>query len=56
MPRPNGMFSLFFIVAQQNERDIIRPITIILDGPASYHTWSQNMRQYFSKVANYEGM
>ena len=30
-------------MAQQNERDIIRPITIMLDGPTSYHTWSQNM-------------
>ena len=30
-------------MAQQNERDIIRPITIILDGPTSYHAWSQNM-------------
>ena len=26
---------------QQNELDIIRPITIMLDGPASYHAWSQ---------------
>ena len=30
-------------MAQQNERDIIRPITIMLDGPTSYHVWSQNM-------------
>ena len=30
-------------MAQQNERDIIRPITIMLDGPISYHAWSQNM-------------
>ncbi|KAK4596688.1 hypothetical protein RGQ29_014638 [Quercus rubra] len=30
-------------MAQQNERDIIRPITIMLDGPTSYHAWSQNM-------------
>ena len=30
-------------MAQQNERDIIRPITIMLDGPISYHGWSQNM-------------
>ena len=30
-------------MAQQNERDIIRPITILLDGPTSYHAWSQNM-------------
>ena len=30
-------------MVQQNERDIIRPITIMLDGPASYHAWSQNM-------------
>ena len=30
-------------MVQQNERDIIRPITIMLDGPTSYHVWSQNM-------------
>ena len=30
-------------MVQQNERDIIRPITIMLDGPTSYHAWSQNM-------------
>ena len=30
-------------MAQQNEQDIIRPIIIMLDGPTSYHTWSQNM-------------
>ena len=30
-------------MTQQNERDIIRPITTMLDGPTSYHTWSQNM-------------
>ena len=30
-------------MAQQNERDIIRLITIMLDGPTSYHAWSQNM-------------
>ena len=30
-------------MAQQNERDIIRPITIMLDGPTSYHAWSQNI-------------
>ena len=30
-------------MAQQNERDILRPITIMLDGPTSYHAWSQNM-------------
>ena len=30
-------------MAQQNERDIIRPITIMLNGPTSYHAWSQNM-------------
>ena len=30
-------------MAQQNERDIIRPITIMLDGPTSYLAWSQNM-------------
>ena len=29
-------------MAQQNEWDIIRPITILLDGPTSYHAWSQN--------------
>ena len=30
-------------MAQQNERDIICLITIMLDGPTSYHAWSQNM-------------
>ena len=30
---------IFFIMAQQNERDIIRPIAIMLDGPISYHAW-----------------
>ena len=30
-------------MTQQNERDILRPITIMLDGPTSYHAWSQNM-------------
>ena len=30
-------------MAQQNKRDIIRPITIMLDGPISYHAWSQNI-------------
>ena len=30
-------------MAQQNERDIIHPITIMLDSPISYHAWSQNM-------------
>ena len=30
-------------MAQQNERDIIRPITIMLDSSTSYHAWSQNM-------------
>ena len=30
-------------MAQQNERDIIRPITIMLDGPTSYHAWYQNV-------------
>ena len=30
-------------MAQQNERDIIRPITIMLDGPTSYHAWSQKI-------------
>ena len=30
-------------MAQQNKRDIIRPITIMLDGPTSYHAWSQNI-------------
>ena len=34
---------IFFIIAQQSERDIIRPITIMLDGSTSYHAWSQNM-------------
>ena len=30
-------------MAQQSERDIIRPITITLDGPTSYHAWSQKI-------------
>ena len=30
-------------MAQQNERDIIRPTTIMLDGPTSYYAWSQNI-------------
>ena len=30
-------------MTQQNERDIIRPITIMLNGPTSYYAWSQNM-------------
>ena len=30
-------------MARHNERDIICSITIILDGPTSYHAWSQNM-------------
>ena len=30
-------------MVQQNERDIIHPITIILDGSTSYYAWSQNM-------------
>ena len=30
-------------MAQQNEQDIIRHITIILDGPTSYHAWSQKI-------------
>ena len=34
-------------MAQQSERDIIRPITIMLDGPTSYHAWSQNMIVFF---------
>ena len=34
---------IFFIMAQQNNWDIIRPIIIMLDGPTSYHAWSQNM-------------
>ena len=33
-------------MAQQNERDIIRPITIMFDGPTSYHVWSQNMTTF----------
>ncbi|KAL5862150.1 hypothetical protein ACOSQ3_003433 [Xanthoceras sorbifolium] len=42
-------------MAQQNERDIIRPITIILDGPTSYHAWSQNMTVFLkgSKLWRY---
>ena len=34
---------IFFIMAQQNNWDIFRPIIIMLDGPTSYHAWSQNM-------------
>ena len=30
-------------MAQENEQDIVCPITIILDGPTTYHAWSQNM-------------
>ena len=30
-------------MAHQSERDIIRPITIMLDDPTSYRAWSQNM-------------
>ena len=30
-------------MAQENEWDIIRPITVILDGPTTYHAWSQNI-------------
>ena len=30
-------------MAQQNDWDIICPITIMLDGPTSYYSWSQNM-------------
>ena len=30
-------------MAQQNKRNIIRPITIMLDGPTIYHAWFQNM-------------
>ena len=30
-------------MAQQNDWDIICPITIMLDGPTSYHAWSQNI-------------
>ena len=30
-------------MTQQNEQDIIRSITIMLDGLTSYHAWSQNM-------------
>ena len=30
-------------MAQENEQDIVRPITDILDGPPTYHAWSQNM-------------
>ena len=35
------------MMAQQNEQDIICPITVILDGPTSYHAWSQNMIVFF---------
>ena len=34
-------------MTQQNEQDIIRPITIMLDEPTSYHVWSQNMTVFF---------
>ena len=34
-------------MAQQNERNPIRPITIMLDGPTSYHALSQNMTIFF---------
>ena len=34
---------VFFIMTQQNERNIIRPIIIMLDGPTNYHAWSQNI-------------
>ena len=30
-------------MTQQNERNIIRPIIIMLDGPTNYHAWSQNI-------------
>ena len=30
-------------MAQENERDIVHPIIIILYGPTTYHAWSQNM-------------
>ena len=30
-------------MVQQNERDIIRPITIMLNGSTSYRAWSQKM-------------
>ena len=30
-------------MAQENEQDIVRPIIDILDGPPTYHAWSQNM-------------
>ena len=30
-------------MTQQSEQDIIRPITIMLDGPISYYVWSQNI-------------
>ena len=33
-------------MAQQNEWDTIRLITIMLDGPTSYHAWSQNMTAF----------
>ena len=34
-------------MTQQNERDIIRSIIIMLDGLTSYHAWSQNMIVFF---------
>ena len=30
-------------MAQENERDNVRPITVILDGPTTYHAWSLNI-------------
>ena len=36
-------------MAQQNERDIVCPITIMLDGPTSYHAWSQNMTVFLKR-------
>ena len=41
---PKSLFLvIFFIMAQENEQDIVRPIIDILDGPPTYHAWSQNM-------------
>ena len=41
---PKSLFLvIFFIMDQENEWDIVRPITIILGDPTTYHAWSQNI-------------
>ena len=30
-------------MAQKNKRDIVHPITVILDGPNTFHAWSQHI-------------